>query len=183
MCGVGLGWGKNSKGGERIQKANKSKTKAKQKQNKQNKSKTKGCAHLPGALLLAVGVETVGEVPARRQVKAHDAVVGLQQTRVHFKVGGGARVGLNIDAPLLGVKAVGLQRAGLAQSLNLVNLLISAVVAGSGKTLRVFVGQRGPQALNDGPGGEVLRSNQLKGAELPVLLALDQVVQLRIVGL
>ena len=45
---------------------------------------------LPGALLLGVGVEAVGQVAAGGEVESHDAVVRLQQPRVHGEVGGRA---------------------------------------------------------------------------------------------
>lgn len=50
-----------------------------------------GSGHrLSGTLLLGVGVEAVRQVATRGKVKAHDAVVGPQQTGVHRKVRRGA---------------------------------------------------------------------------------------------
>ena len=47
------------------------------------------------------------------QVKAHDAVVGLQKGGVHGEVGGAAGQGLHVHAPLLRVQAVGREGTGL----------------------------------------------------------------------
>lgn len=42
---------------------------------------------LPGALLLRVRVESVGQVAARGEVESHDAVVRLEEPRIHREVG------------------------------------------------------------------------------------------------
>ena len=47
-------------------------------------------------------------------------------------------VRLHVDPPLLGVQAVRLQRARLAEALDLVHHLVSAVVAGSWQALGVL---------------------------------------------
>lgn len=62
-------------------------------------------------LLAAGGVVAVGEVAAGGEVEAHDAVVGVEDSGVGGEVGRGAAVGLDIDAPLGGVEAVGLEGA------------------------------------------------------------------------
>ncbi len=49
-----------------------------------------GRHRLSGALLLRVRVEAVGQVPARGEVEAHDAVVRTEQAGVHGEVGGRA---------------------------------------------------------------------------------------------
>ena len=61
----------------------------------------------------------MGEVAAVGQVEAHDAVVGLEERRVDGEVGGGAREGLDVYAPLGRVEAEGLQGALLAELLHL----------------------------------------------------------------
>lgn len=64
------------------------------------------------------------------QVQAHDAVVRLQDGRVGCKVGGGARVRLDVDAPQVGVQAEGAESPFLAQQLDLVDDLCTSVVPG-----------------------------------------------------
>ena len=79
-----------------------------------------------------------------------------------LEVGGGARHGLDVDAPLLGVEAEGLEGALLAQDLGLVDELVAAVVAGPGVALAVLVGHHGADGLHHARGGEVLRGDQLQ---------------------
>lgn len=47
-------------------------------------------------------------------------------------------VWLDINSPLFGVEAVGLERASLAEALDLVHHLVSSVVASAWQTLRVL---------------------------------------------
>mmetsp|Transcript_22108 Transcript_22108/g.63389 ORF Transcript_22108/g.63389 Transcript_22108/m.63389 type:complete len:484 (+) Transcript_22108:1945-3396(+) len=136
---------------------------------------------LAGSLLLGVGVEAVSQVAARGQVEAHDTIMGPKQSRVDGEVGRRAGVRLHIDAPLLRVEAVRLEGARLAQGLDLIDDVIAAVVPSAGKALGVFVGQGRAEALHDGTGREVLRSDQLEAGPLAVLLLLDEVVHLGIV--
>lgn len=133
-----------------------------------------------GDLLAAGGVVAVGEVAAGGEVEAHDAVVGLEDGGVGGEVGGGAGVGLDVDAPAGGVEAVGLEGAGAAEVLDLVDVLVAAVVAVARHALGVLVGEGGAEGLDDGEGGEVLGGDQLDPPALPPLLLLDQVVDLRI---
>ena len=123
----------------------------------------------------------MGEVPTGGQVKAHDAVVGLKEAGVDSEVGWGAGVRLNVHTPFLRVEAVSLEGPLLAENLDLVHDIVTAVVAGSGKTLGVLVGKCGTKAVNDSLGGEVLRSNELEAPPLSVLLPLNQVEHDRIV--
>ena len=72
--------------------------------------------------------------------------------------------------------------------------LVTTVVSGSGKTLRVLVGQHGSVGLHDSEGGQVLplaliplnldetylRSDKLQTRELPPCLLLDKRVDLGI---
>ena len=136
---------------------------------------------LAGPLLLGVGVEAVGEVAAGGEVEPHDAVVRVEEGGVDGEVGGRSGVGLDVDAPLLGVEAVGLEGTGLTERLDLVDDLVAAVVAGARQTLGVLVGEGGPEALHDGAGGEVLGRDELEAGPLAALLLLDEVVHLRIV--
>ena len=131
---------------------------------------------LAGSLLLGVGVEAVGEVAARGQVEAHDAIMRPKQRRVDGEVGRRAGVRLDVDAPLLRIEPVRLESARLAQSFDLIDDVVAAVVPSAGEALGVLVGQGRTEALHDGPGRKVLRSDQLEAGPLAVLLLLDQIV-------
>mmetsp|Transcript_3675 Transcript_3675/g.11435 ORF Transcript_3675/g.11435 Transcript_3675/m.11435 type:complete len:539 (-) Transcript_3675:171-1787(-) len=84
-------------------------------------------------------VVAVRQVAARREREAHDAVVRLEQRRVHGKVGRAARIGLHVDAPLLRVDVEYLERALHAEQLHLVDELVAAVVAVARHALGVLV--------------------------------------------
>eukprot|EP00983_Pelagomonas_calceolata_P004518 146610-Pelagomonas_calceolata.AAC.6 len=60
-----------------------------------------------------------------------------------------AGIRLHVDSPLRRVQAEGSQRAVLAQQLDAVNELVSAVVPRVGLALGVLVGQAGAQRLHD----------------------------------
>ena len=83
-----------------------------------------------GGDLLLGREEAVGEVAAVGQVQAHDAAVGLDDSGVDGKVGGRSGVGLDVDAPLLGVESEGREGALLGEGLQLVDELVAAVVPG-----------------------------------------------------
>ena len=72
-------------------------------------------------------------------------------------------------------------RSPLTKPLHLVHLLIASIIPRPGQPLSVLVGEGAPQAVNHSPGREVLRGDQLKGAPLAVLLAFDDVIQIRVV--
>mmetsp|Transcript_4311 Transcript_4311/g.19240 ORF Transcript_4311/g.19240 Transcript_4311/m.19240 type:complete len:282 (-) Transcript_4311:28-873(-) len=133
-----------------------------------------------GGDLLLGGVESVREVAAVGQVEAHDPVVGVEERGVHGHVGGGTGVRLHVDAPLGLVEAVSGERAVLAEDLDLVDVLVTAVVARAGETLGVLVGEARAQSLHHGRGGEVLGRDELDAADLTELLLLDELVDLGI---
>ena len=122
----------------------------------------------------------MGEVAAGREVQAHDAVVGVEDGGVGGEVGGGAGVGLNVNAPFGGVAVEGLEGTRAAEILDLVDVLVSAIVAVAGHALGVLVGEGAAEGFNDGEGCEVLGGNQLYPSALPPLFLLDQVVDLGI---
>lgn len=64
-----------------------------------------------------------------RQVKAHDAVMGLQEAGVGSEVGRGSAQGLHIDSPFLRIQVEGSERTLLAQHFILVNELVACVVS------------------------------------------------------
>ena len=134
-----------------------------------------------GSFLLGVGVESVRQVSTAGKVESHDSIVGTEKGRVDGEVGGRSRVWLDVDAPLFGVQSVGLEGTILAHGLDLINDLISSVVTGAGKTLRVLVRQCRSKTFHDGLGGEVLRGNQFQRTPLAILFLFDQIVQFGIV--
>ena len=129
-----------------------------------------------GGDLLLGGVEAVGEVAAAGEVEAHDAGVGLEEAGVDGEVGRGARVGLDVDGPDGGVEAEGGEGALLGDGLDDINVLRTAIVAGTDLTLGVLVGEGGAEAVEDGLRGEVLGGDHLEAAVLAGHLLLDGVV-------
>mmetsp|Transcript_23338 Transcript_23338/g.28922 ORF Transcript_23338/g.28922 Transcript_23338/m.28922 type:complete len:237 (+) Transcript_23338:808-1518(+) len=117
---------------------------------------------------------TVREVTAMRQREAHDAATGRHKTRVHGKVGRAARERLHVDRPLLGVGTEGLKSALLAKELYLVDDLIATVIAASGVSLGVLVGEAGAKGLHDSLGREVLARNELNSIDLSSALLGDK---------
>ncbi len=124
----------------------------------------------------------MGQVTTVSQIHAHQSVTGLQQSHLNSHVGLSAGVGLHVD-----IGAVeDLLGALDGDVLNNVHLLAAAVVAGTGITLGILVGQSGALSHLNGLAGEVLGSDQLNvslltvdftlngGSDLGVLL-LDQI--------
>ena len=71
-----------------------------------------------------------------------------------------------VDTPLLRVQAECLECALLAQQLNGVDVLVTAVVAGAGVTLGVLVGHGRAKSVEDGAGGDILRGDEEDGLAL-----------------
>lgn len=122
----------------------------------------------------------MGQVTTVGQVKTHQTVVRTHDGLVDLKVGGRARQALDVDTPLLGVKTEGLESASLAGELNSVNVLVTAVVAGTGVTLGVLVAHGRTQSIEDGARGDVLRGNQKDGLALALNLLLHDLGDLRV---
>jgi hypothetical protein len=109
-------------------------------------------------------MSTVGQVQAHQSiVRPHDSLVCLQ-------VRGAAAQALDIDTPLLRVETEGLEGTLLAEQLNLVNVLVTAVVAGAGVSLRVLVGHGRAKGIEDGAGGDILRGDEQDGLALALEL-------------
>lgn len=135
-----------------------------------------------GDLLAPRGVVAMREVAPRGQIQAHDPVVGLEDGGVGGEICGGAGVGLDIDAPGLGVDVEGLEGSGAAEVLDLVDELVAAVVAVAGHALRVLVGEGAAEGLDHGERREVLGGDELDAAALAPLLLLDEVVDFGVHG-
>lgn len=71
-----------------------------------------------------------------------------------------------VDTPFLVVKGEGFEGALLAQKFDAVNVLVSAVVAGSWVALGVLVGHGRSQSIEDGAGGDIFRGNEDDGLAL-----------------
>ena len=135
-----------------------------------------------GYLLPAGSIISVSQVTAGRQIEPHDAIVGVEESRVSGEIRRTAGVGLHIDAPGGGIEVKSGQGTIAAEILDLVNEFVAAVVAISRHTFGVFVGEGGAQGLDHSKGGEILRGDQFDPPALPPLLLLDQVVDFRIDG-
>lgn len=96
------------------------------------------------SLVAVAQVTTVGEV------KTHEAAVDRHDGLIDLEVGRASGQALNVDTPLLGVDVEGLESTTLAEELNLIDMLVAAVVAGTGVTLGVLVGHGGAQSIEDG---------------------------------
>jgi hypothetical protein len=117
---------------------------------------------------------TVGEVETHETtVRGHDGLVDLE-------VGRAARQALDVDTPLLGVDVEGLEGTLLAEKLDLVDVLVAAIVTGTGVTLGVLVGHGGTESIEDGTGSDVLGGNENNGLALALDLILHDGSDLRV---
>lgn len=122
----------------------------------------------------------MGQVTTVGKVKTHQAVVRTHDGLVDLEVGRRARQALNVDTPLLRVEAEGLESASLASKLNGIDVLVTAVVAGTGVTLGVLVAHGRTQSIEDSARGDVLRGNQEDGLALALNLLLHDLGDLRV---
>jgi hypothetical protein len=107
---------------------------------------------------------TVGEVQAHKAaMRRHDSLVDLE-------VGGASAQALDVDTPLRRVEVEGLEGTLLAEELDLVDMLVSSVVASTGVALRVLVGHGRTQSVEDSPRGDILRSDEDDGLPLTLYL-------------
>lgn len=106
----------------------------------------------------------------------------VKQCGVGGEISRGAGIRLDVNTPLVGIETKCSEGAGSAQTLDLVDDMVAAVVAGAGEALGVLVGEDGAEGVQDGLGGEVLRGDELETAPLAVLLGLDETVELRVDG-
>lgn len=76
---------------------------------------------------------SVGEIQTHQPImRSHDGLVCLE-------VGRATAQALHIDTPLLGVQTKSLEGPLLAKQLDLVDVLVTSIVAGAGVTLGVLV--------------------------------------------
>ena len=92
-----------------------------------------------GGNLLGVGLETVRQVTAVRQVQTHDSVPWVQQRRVHLEVRRRTRQGLHVHSPLVWVQMKRLQRSLLAQTLRHIDPFVPAVISRPRVPFRILI--------------------------------------------
>ncbi len=126
-----------------------------------------------------VHVVAVGEMPAMRQVHAHDPIARLEHGEIGDQVGRGPRVRLDVGMR----RAEERQRAVPGQGLGLVDFLAAAVVALPGIALGVLVGEDRSHRLEHRRAREVLRGDHLQGLALALELALEDGRDRRVGGL
>lgn len=102
----------------------------------------------------------VAKVTTVRKVETHETAVDGHDSLVDLEVGRAAGEGLDVDTPLLGVEVESLEGTTLAEKLDLVDVLVTTVVAGTGVTLGVLVGHGRTQSIEDGTGGDVLGGDE-----------------------
>jgi hypothetical protein len=122
----------------------------------------------------------VRQVTTVGQIKTHQTVVRAHDGLVDLKVGGRPGQALDVDTPLLRVEAKGLKSASLASELDGINVLVTAVVAGTGVTLGVLVAHGRTQSIEDGARSDILRGNQKDGLALALNLLLHDLGDLRV---
>lgn len=125
---------------------------------------------IKGFLLALGGLIAVAQMTTVGEVKTHETAMRRHECLINLEVGRATAQALDVDTPLLRVEVEGLEGALLAEQLNLVDELITTVVASSGVALRVLVRHGGAEGIEDGAGGDVLRSNQ--NDRLPLALNL-----------
>ena len=81
----------------------------------------------------------MAQMAAVGKVKTHESSVDRHNSLVDLQVGRAATQRLDIDSPLRGIEVEGLESALLAEQLDLVDVLVSAVISRAGQALRVLV--------------------------------------------
>lgn len=94
--------------------------------------KEDGC----GRDFLAGREEAVRQMAAIGQIQAHNTIVWTQYARVDSQVGRRPRIRLHIDAPLSVAEIEKFKSTCLRQALNLINKLITAIIAVNGERER-----------------------------------------------
>lgn len=124
--------------------------------------------------LLLGGLVTVAQMATMGKVETHETAVDRHDSLVDLEVGGGSRKALDVDTPLLGVEVESLKSTLLAETLDLVDVLVATIVTSTGVTLRVLVGHGGTKGIEDSAGGDVLGGDEDNGLALTLNLILLQ---------
>ena len=122
----------------------------------------------------------VRQMSTARQIQRHDAILWLKDRRVRLEVGRGTRERLHVHAPLLRVEVKGLKGPRLAQRLDLVDVLITAVIASTWVSLTIFVRHHRAEGVEDRLGSEVLARDKHERVALAALLVFHEVENLGI---
>jgi hypothetical protein len=109
---------------------------------------------------------TVGEI------QAHQPFVRPHNSLVHLQVRRAAAQALDVDSPLLGVQTEGIESTLLAKQLNLINVLVTAIVAGAGVALGILVRHGRAKGIEHSARSDVLRSDEENGLALTLDLFL-----------
>lgn len=100
------------------------------------------------------------------QVQAHEPLMRPHDRLVRLQVGRATAQALDVDTPLLRVQAKRLKRALLAEKLYGVNLLVAAIVAGTGVALGVLVRHGRAKSVKDSARCDIFRGNEEDGFAL-----------------
>jgi hypothetical protein len=103
------------------------------------------------------------------QIKTHEPLVWPHDGLIDLQIRRAAAQALHVDTPFLRVQSKRLECALLAEELDGVNVLVTAVVAGAGVALGVLVGHGRTKRVEDGTGGDILGGDE----EDRLALALD----------
>jgi hypothetical protein len=123
------------------------------------------------AILLVWCLVSVTQMSTVWQVKTHESLMRFHDRLVHLQVGGAATESLNIDSPFLRIEVEGLEGTGLAENLNLIDVLVPTIVTLSWVSLRILVGHGRSKSVEDGSGGNVFGGNEEDGLFLTLDLA------------
>lgn len=95
--------------------------------------------------------------------------MGLHDGLIYLKVGRASTQALNINTPLRGIKSESLKGSCLAEELNGIDMLVSAVVPCTWVAFGVLVGHGRTECIEDGARSDVFGGNEENG----LLLTLD----------
>ena len=121
---------------------------------------------------------TMGQVPARSEIEAHEDVAGLHQGHEDALIGLAAGVRLDVGEAAVEQSASALDR----HSLRDVDELAAAVVAPAGIAFGIFVGHDRALRLEHGARHDVFRGDELDPVALTAKLEFDRAGDLRIGG-
>jgi len=117
---------------------------------------------------------TVSQMTAMCQGKSHQAGTRFEEASVYSKVSGTSGEWLDVDRPLLRVSSEGFKGALLAQTLNFINDLVTAIVALAGVALRVLVCEARTKSFHDCLGSEVFAGNKFNATDLSLLFFFNE---------
>lgn len=112
------------------------------------------------SVLFLGGLVSVAQVTTVRKIQAHESPMRGHQGLVDLQIGRAAAKALHVDSPLIGIQAESLQGSLLTGNLNGIDVLVAAIVPGTGITLRVLVAHGRTQGIEHGTRSNILRGNQ-----------------------